>query len=233
MTAIEDRVRRTLHTVAETYVGAPAPVRARRARPWRLALGAVAVAGAVTAGVVLNQGPEYVDRIPPADFLAAGDVEGSRYWLVENDRTDSCGKPMTGVELIAEQNNVVGQEWNTVGADFGDPRIIEGERHGDVREAIACGMDTRSALAHPERAELGGIEVAGRMLVLGVVHPDVTDVRATVSGDPVTVEIHRVDGAGYFVLEAGRPGSSYTIELVGGGGVLPGSHVQKTVPGLK
>lgn len=232
MTAtLEDRVRRTLVAVAETYQPTGAPAR-RPHRPWKLALGAVAVAGGLTAGVVLNQGPEYVDRIPPAEFIVADEVDGSRYWLVENTRRDDCG-PVTGVELIIEQDNLVGQEWNTSGAQFGEPRMIEVDRHGDVVEGLDCGVDTRDAMAHPERTQLGGVEIEGRLLVTGAVHPDVTEVRATVSGKDVPVEVHRVDGAGYFVLEAGRPGTSYTLELVRGGEVLPGSHVQRTVPELE
>ena len=128
---IEDQIRHTLHTVAETVTEAadtqPAPAsapdrtRRRRWGTWSLIGGAVAVPVLLAAGAYVQQGPEYVDQIPADTIIVKGDIDGDRYLLVENRRTyHRCGEPVPGVELVEEDENLLGSEWNTVGEMYGE-----------------------------------------------------------------------------------------------------------------
>ena len=82
--------------------------------------GGVAIAAIpLAAGAWVQFGPEYVDRIPPADPIISGSLDGERYWVVDGRDDPRCPNSPSGVELIVEENNLVGQEWNTTGAVFG------------------------------------------------------------------------------------------------------------------
>ncbi len=69
---------------------------------------------------LVNEGPEYVDAIPPEQIVTSGEVDGSRYLLIESDRTGECGEPYEGVELVEEDENLLGSEWNTTGYQYGE-----------------------------------------------------------------------------------------------------------------
>lgn len=224
---LDAHLRRTLHAIAAGVEAgasadeAPALVRRPRSRRRRrLAVAGVAVAGTglVAAGALVRSGPEYVDRLPPDHVVVAGSVEGARYWMVESFHENGCGQPMPGVELVAEDSNLVGREWNTVGATYGELR------------ADGCTVETSQALADPAVSFSGGSFVGDTFIVLYAVHPDVTAVRLTVEGRSREVAAHRVDGAGYALLEIPPGTASYTVELMSGDRVVPGSPEQRPVP---
>lgn len=227
--AVEQRVRRALRAVAETVTDvettattAPEGAKAPRIRRRRVALaaGAAAVPLALAAAAILRQGPEYVDTIPPEDVVMSGSVGGSRYLLVESDRTDECGRPVTGVELVEESENLLGSEWNTSGYQYGE--LVETE----------CGhvADPSRFLSDPALFEASGVEVGDSFVWVFAVHPDVTAVRITAGGDAEDLTVYEVDGAGYAPYEIPRGLEAYTSELVIGGQVVPGSERSWTVP---
>ncbi len=232
----EQRLRRTLSTVAATITDAPtlspAPApsptaeeslqphrgpRGRRRRRIGLGVVAVAIPAALVAAAVLRQGPEYVDTIPPETIVVAGSIDGSRYLLVESRRSSTCG-PVGGVELVEERENLLGSEWNTVGSGWGEPN--------------GCGVPvpTERWLADPSRYDDGGTRVGDSFVWLWAVHPDVTAVRITAGEYVEELEVYAVDGAGYALFEVPRRLEEYTAELLIDGEVVPGTTEQHTVP---
>ena len=223
-------LRHTLHTVADTlaeddFIGtrtntARKPHRRRRIL---VGLGAVAIPVVLAAGAtaaIVREGPDYVDTIPPQDVVMRGSVDGSRYLLVESDRTDECGQPVTGVELVEERKNLLGSEWNTSGYEYGE--------YGEN----ACGYvnDTSRYLKNPALFNASGAEVGDSFVWVYAVHPDVTAVRITSAGYTKELEVYEVDGAGYAPFEIPRDMSEYTSELLIDGQVIPGSEEVQKVP---
>ncbi|WP_182378733.1 hypothetical protein [Nocardioides sp. WS12] len=215
---LEDRIRRTLHAVADTVTDAPSPIHAppvperKRSRwKWPLVVGAVAVPLTLAAGAHLRSGPEYVDAIPKDTIVLKGEVDGSSYLLAESRRTSTCGEPVPGVEFVVEDKNLLGSEWNTSGLTYG------------AGSADGCDLDTASYLANPALFNDGGTLVGDTFVWVWAVHPDVTAVRVTADGLSVDVPTHRVDGAGYAVYEVPKDLTSYTSELLVGDVVVPGS----------
>ncbi len=222
---VEQRVRHTLHAVAGTVTeDAPSTAphtavgpRSRRRRRIALGIGAVAIPVALAASMVVREGPEYVDRIPPERIVMTGSVDGSRYLLVESDRIDECGNPVTGVELVEESENLIGSEWDTSGYEYGD--YVE----------TSCGYvnDPTRFLEDPSLFTDSGVEVGDSSVWVYAVHPEVTAVRIT-SGDYVKdLRIYEVDGAGFAPFEIPKDMDSYTSELLIDGQVVPGSREEK------
>lgn len=220
---LEARLRRDLTAVAATVSEivpdrepASAPARRRTSRRRiGIFLGAAAVPVVLAAGAYLNQGPEYVDTIPPETIIVEGTLDGSRYLLVESRRTDECGDPVAGVELVEEDENLLGSEWNTVGETYGQPA------------ADGCAPRTATYLADPALYNDGGTVVGDSYVWLWAVHPDVTAVRITLpDGSVEDLAVHRVDGAGYALYEVPHV-ASYTAELVIGDQVVPGSREEQ------
>jgi hypothetical protein len=226
--AVEQRLRHTLHTVAETvtedafasttrYTATRKPHRRRRIA---LVVGAVAVPMALAAAVIIRVGPEYVDTIPPERIVMTGSVDGSRYLLIESDRTDGCGQPVTGVELVEERENLIGSEWNTTGYEYGE---YAERKCGDVN-------DTARYLKKPALFNDSGVEVGDSFVWVYSVHPDVTAVRIT-SGDYIKdLKVYQVDGAGYAPFEVPKDMEEYASELLIDGQVVPGSEKVRMVP---
>ena len=219
---IERRVRDALFAVAETvteHSSATARAAHRPKRRWRLGLGlgAVAVPLVFAASALVRQGPEYVDTIPPGTIVLEGSVDGSRYLLVESRRTDRCGRPVTGVELVEERENLLGSEWSTTGTAYGEPN--------------ECGSSGATAryLADPSLHNDGGARVGDTMIWTWAVHPSVTAVRITTDDYAKELPVHRVDGAGYALFEVPKGLRSYTAELLVDGTVVPGSPETHTV----
>jgi hypothetical protein len=216
---LEERLRTTLHAVASTVEDMPgATTPGNRGRRLALAVGAVGITTAVAAAAVIRMGPEYVDVLPPDNVVVAGEADGGRYWLVEMTRTVGCPEPPTGVELIKENSNLVGQEWNTSGLGYGEP-VDQG-----------CRYDASAALRDPATAYSGGSFSGDTFLVTYAVHPDVTAVRLTIDGNTTTVPVHDVDGAGYSIFEVPAGTDSYTVELLIGDTPVPGSRQTRAVP---
>lgn len=230
--ATELRVRSTLHTVAETvtedaFAHAGRPAEARKPR-WkkRIALGVGVLtlipAGMATATIVNVPGDEYVEPIPHERVVASGSVDGSRYLLIESNRTDECGNPVTGVELFDVSKNPAGSEWNTTGYEYGEY----------VDKPCGYVNDASRYLTDPALFNASGAQVGDSMVWVYAVHPDVDTVRIT-SGDDFTKElqVHPVDGAGYAPFEIPDGMTEYTSELLIDGQVVPGSEQERTVGG--
>ena len=217
--ALGQRLRRDLATLAGTVTeDLPAPARRRPSRRRRLAIGAgvLAVPVALAAGAVVRHGPEYVDTIAPERIITSGSVDGSRWLLVESDRTDECGEPVTGVELVEERKNLVGSEWSTTGYSYGD-------------ETDCLGHDPSAWLRDPARFGDSGAQVGDSFVWVYAVHPTVTAVRVEADGRTTEVAVHDVDGAGYAAYEVPAGVTSWRSELVTDGGVVPGSEETQRV----
>jgi len=224
---LDQRLRRTLRAVAdtvETVETEPAAV-AKRPRSGRRALfglGAVAIAVPLAAGAIIRIGPEYVDKIPSEDVIVAGSVDGDRYLMVEAFHRDDCGNVDPGVEIVIEDRNLLGQEWNTIGTTYGEPRHVKGGGW--------CGYDVSGALADPALSYSSGVLVGDALLWSGAVHPDITAVRATIDGSTQEVGVHPRNGAGYYVIEVPEGSESFTVELLVDGDVVPGSEETRAFP---
>lgn len=218
---VEQRLRHTLQAVAETVTEdalavKPQPKGTRKTRRrWRTAIGvgAVAIPLTLAASAILREGPEYVDTIPPERIVMTGSVDGSRYLLIESDRTNSCGKPVTGVELVEEKENLLGSEWNTTGYEYGE--YIE----------KPCGyvIDASRYLKNPALYDSSGTEVGDSFVWVFVVHPDVDTVRITSGDYTKDLKVIEVDGAGYAPFEIPKDMNEYTSELLIDGQFVPGS----------
>lgn len=214
---LDQHLRHVLQTVANTVTAeastAPAGSPDRRPHHRRrrigLFIGAATIPVALAAGAFLKSGPEYVDQIPRESIIVEGSVGGSEYLLVETRRTE-CGQPAQGVELVEENENLLGSEWNTVGEQYGE-RIDE------------CRVDTKRYLANPALFNDSGTEVGDSLVWIWAVHPDVTGVRITTSADVEDLPVYTVDGAGYALLEVPKDVETYTAELLINGEAVPGS----------
>jgi hypothetical protein len=215
---LDQHLRHVLQTVANTVTPeqSTAPAGRPNGRPHHdrrrrigLVIGAAAIPVALGAGAILKSGPEYVDQIPRESIIVEDSVGGSEYLLVETRRTE-CGQPAQGVELVEENENLLGSEWNTIGEQYG-------ERVGE------CRVDTKRYLANPALFNDGGTEVGDSMVWIWAVHPDVTGVRITTSADVQDLSVHTVDGAGYALFEVPKDIEMYTAELLINGEVVPGS----------
>lgn len=222
---LDQHLRHVLQTVANTVTpeqstapaGRPNGRPDHRRRRIGLVIGTAAIPVALAAGAFLKSGPEYVDQIPRESIIVEGSVGGSEYLLVETRRT-ACGQPAKGVELVEESENLLGSEWNTMGAEYGEPGVDE------------CGANTKRYLANPALVSDGGTEVGDSMVWVWAVHPDVTGVRITTSADVEDLPVHTVDGAGYALFEVPKDVEMYTAELLINGDVVPGSaEVHKVI----
>jgi hypothetical protein len=228
MDDIEQRIRRTLQTVAATVIedAPPQTAAARRRRRWRIALGvgAVAVPVALAAGAIVRQGPEYVDTIPPERIVMSGEVDGDRYLLVESDRAGECGEAVTGVELVEEDENLLGSEWDTTGYEYGEH--VERRCGGELGHVD----DTARYLENPALFNDSGTEVGDSFVWIFAVHPDVDSVRITSGGHTEELQVYEVDGAGYAPFEIPEDITEYTSVLIVDGQVVPGSEKTRHVP---
>lgn len=216
----DQQLRRTLHEVAAKVEDAPAvaPEKRRSRRRAMVGLGAAAVSVPLAAGAIMGIGSEYVDELPRGNVIVTGSIDGSRYWMVEAFHKDDCGKPLPGVELVIEDNNIIGQEWNTLGTSFGNLPLQ------------GCSHDNSDWLTDPSRWDISGTFLDETFVQVIAVHPNITAVRVTIDGFPQTVAVHRVDGAGYGTFEVPSDSTEYTVELLIDGEVVPGSRNTRAVP---
>jgi hypothetical protein len=212
---LDERLRRTLAAVAATVheeaTGEPGPAPERSKRRRRLLVGAGATIAAIplAAAGVVGFGPEYVDRIPPANPIVSGTIDGERYWVVDGREIPRCAGFPSGIELIAESHNIVGQEWNTVGAFFGPP----------TRDGCA----PRRTTVPPEHTydADGGLRIGDGMVWMGALHPDVDEVRVSLNGgEPFEVDILEHEGGTYYLFEVPPGTDAFTLEHLVDGEVL-------------
>ena len=226
---LDEHLRRTLAAVAATVQegsaddSVPVPLRSRRRRRLLVGAGVTIVAIPLAAAAVVRFGPEYVDRIPPSNPVVSGSLDGERYWVVDGREIPRCEGFPSGVELIAQEHNVVGQEWNTLGSFFGEP--------------TADGCAPRLADDLPEYTYYsdGGLMVGDGMLWMGALHPDVDQVWVSLGrGEPFDAETFKHEGGTYYVLEVPPGTATFTVEyLVDGEVVEPpsGDGAEHVVPG--
>ncbi len=221
---LDERLRRTLHAVAQAMPEAAPAAAPRRSRRRTALLLTALVLPLAAAGYVL--GAEYVDEIPPKHPLLTGDAHGERYWLVPGRVEDECGFKVTAVELVVEEWNVVGQEWSTVGVGYGD-RIVHiigtptvsplPGGQGEVRFGMSttCGVDESAWLADPARFESGHVLLDGDRIYQLAVHPTVRSVRVTTPQGTESIATvtptDRPDGPRYAAFDV--PDSSAVIEV--------------------
>jgi hypothetical protein len=219
---LDQRLRRALAAVAATVDEDPSPAEEPRRSRRRLAItaGATIAALPLAAGAWVQFGPEYVDRIPPANPIISGSLDGERYWVVDGREDPACEGSPSGIELIAEEDNTVGQEWNTVGYIFGEP--------------TANGCAPNEANDPPEHTYYhdGGSTVGDGMLWAGALHPDVDQVRVSLGGDdPFEADVFEHEGDNYYVLEVPPGTHTWTIDYLVDGQVLtaPAGDVREHV----
>jgi hypothetical protein len=217
---LETRLRHHLGAVADTVSAAPVTRRPRRRRRW-LAVGAglVVVPALATAAAVVRTGPEYVDTIPPETIVMRGEIDGDTYLMVESRRENQCDEPVTGIEIVEEDENLLGSEWNTSGSEY----AFTG----------ACRPDTETWLRDPSLSSNGGTEVGDSFLWVWAVHPDVTSIRITTADGVDDLTPYPVDGAGYALYEIPADIESYTYELMIGDEPVPGTLEEQRVPTVR
>lgn len=225
---LDERLRRTLAAVAATVheeaTGEPAPAPARSRRRRRLLVGAGVTIAAIplAAAAVVGFGPEYVDRIPPANPIVSGTMDGERYWVVDGREIPRCAGFPSGIELIAESHNIIGREWNTVGAFFGPP--------------TEDGCAPRRTSVPPEFTydADGGLRIGDGMVWLGALHPAVDEVQVSLDGaERFEAGTFDHEGGAYYVLEVPPGTATFTLEYVVDGDVVeppPGERVEHVVP---
>lgn len=225
---LDQHLRRTLAAVAATVHEDPAadaatsPRRSRLRRRLLVGAGVTIAAIPLAAAAVVRFGPEFVDRIPPADPIISGSLDGERYWVVDGREIPRCAGSPSGIELIAEQNNIVGQEWNTVGAFFGP----------STRDGCA----PRRAAVPPEYTydSDGGVMIGDGMLWMGALHPDVDQVRVTLGAEePFDADTFQHEGGSYYVLEVPPGTATFTVDYLVDGEVLaplPGEGAEHSQP---
>ncbi len=216
---LDRHLRRTLAAVAATVHEVPAdglvavPRRPRHRRRLMMGAGVAIAAVPLAAAAVVQFGPEYVDRIPPANPIITGNLDGERYWVVDGREIPRCEGSPSGVELMAEADNLVGREWNTFGYFFGEP----------TRDGCA----QRPAEDPPEYTYFsdGGSTVGDGMVWMGALHPQVDQVRVSLDGrDPFDAVTFKHEGGTYYVLEVPPGTGRFTVDyLVDGNVVQPPS----------
>lgn len=226
---LDQRLRRALAAVAETVQERPTTSPAHSSHPPRrrrrliVGAGAVVVAIPLAAAAVVGFGPEHVDRIPPANPIISGSLGGERYWVVDGRDIPRCEGHPSGIETIAEESNVVGQEWNTFGYFFGEP-TADG------------GCAPRVADSPPDHTYYsdGGQTIGDGMLWAGALHPDVDQVRVSLGrGAPFDAETFEHEGGTYYVLEVPPGTSTFRVDYLVDGEVVPapaGESADHVVP---
>ena len=220
---LDQRLRRTLAAVAATVDAEPDPVGkpSRSHRKLAIVAGVTIAAVPLAAGAWVQFGPEYVDRIPPANPIISGSLDGERYWVVDGRQMPLCEGSPSGIELIIEDDNVVGQEWNTTGAVFGS---VSADGCASGR-----GGDPADTYFHD-----GGVTVADGMLWTGALHPEVDEVRVSLDGgEPFAADTFEHERGRYYVLEVPSGTTTFFVDYLVDGQVVPppaGDDRQHAVP---
>ncbi|MEU2611049.1 hypothetical protein ABZ570_05575 [Micromonospora sp. NPDC007271] len=191
----------------------------RTRRRTALALAALAIP-LTAAGYLL--GPEYVDQIPPKNSLLIGDAHGERYWMIPGRVSDDCGQPISAVELVVEDRNTVGEEWNTMGISYGDPNVRQAN-------ATLCGVDESAWLADPSRFAWGHVKTAGDRIYLVAMHPTVKSIKVVTTVSTETIATvptpARPDGPRYAAFDVPESATSIIASLLDAAGQpVPGGE---------
>lgn len=242
---LDAHLRRTLITVAatipDTDPAALVTFRPRR-RPRRLTLAGVAAIaiGALTA-VAWNKFDEgEIDRIPVEAAVLSGTSDGFDWWVIPSaaieGHTNPCGEPMPGVEIVSDDANKPGLEWNTGGVSYGEPSGLaiytcNGDEH-EVDEAawlgdphLSDGLFTR--LGDNDNPNSPWITVFA-------VHPSVTELEITIDNDPPldtrTVALPtRPRGPRYAAAALPADACNVTIQFLDDGTPIAGATVTRNL----
>ncbi|HEX6148570.1 hypothetical protein [Nocardioides sp.] len=206
---LDERLRRTLEAVAATVDDEPVTVaKPRRRRGRAIGAGVTIAALPLAAGAWVQFGPEYVDRIPPANPIVSGSLDGERYWLVDGRDIPRCAGSPSGIELIVEEDNLVGQEWNTTGAAFGSY----------TEDGCVTGRGGPADTYHSD----GGVVVSDGMLWMGALHSEVDEVRASLDGgEGFEVDTFQHEGDTYYLLEVPPGTAVFTVDYLVDGRPVP------------
>jgi hypothetical protein len=212
---LAQHLRRTFDAVAASVTEDPptdaaqSTRRSRRHRPLIVGAGTAIAAIPLAAAAVVGFGPEHVDRIPPADPIVSGSVDGERYWVVDGRDVPRCEGHPSGIEMVVEENNIVGQEWNTVGYFFGIPT-----------DDLCAPHVTHEAPARTYDYD-GGQTIGDGMVWAGALHPEIDQVRVSLdSGTPFDAETFTHEGGTYFVLEIPPDTDTFRVDYVTDGEVV-------------
>jgi hypothetical protein len=213
----DQHLRRTLAAVAATVTEASLTDVEQRARQPRrrrrlvVGIGAGLAAIPLAAAAVVGFGPEHVDRVPPVNPIVSGSIGAEQYWIVDGRDSPQCEGHPSGVEVIAEDSNIVGQEWNTVGYRFGEP------------DDFGCAPVTADEPPANTYFYDGGQVVGDGMLWAGALHPDVDEVRVSFDGaTPFDADTFTHEGSSYFAVEVPSGIATFTVDfLVDGQAVVP------------
>lgn len=207
---MDQHLRRTLAAVAATVTEAPASQvqepagRSRRRGRLLLGVGAGLAAVPLAAAAVVGFGPEHVDRLPPANPIVSGSIADEKYWVVDGRDFPQCEGHPSGIEVIAEDSNIVGQEWNTVGYRFGEPT-----------EKWDCApLVPNEPPAHTYYYD-GGQKIGDGMLWAGALHPDIDQVKVSLDGAaPFNADTFEHEGGTYFALEVPPGTATFTVDFM-------------------
>lgn len=210
-----DRLRLTLHTVAETAVVSDAPdlTRRRWGRLAASALAAVVAVGGVAAFFAQND--DAIVRLPVEEALISGDTDSGQWWMFPTEAVVDTCRANFGVVLVAEEINKPGQELNAGGVVYGEPPDSN----------LACApFDQDGWLQIPGRSDithsrLGFERDDTPWGVLGTFHPTVAAVRVQVDDTAAFVVAtvarpDRPDGPRYVAFVVPTTASTARIELL-------------------
>ncbi len=242
---LDAHLRRTLATVAATITdttrdpsGTSRPGRRRRA----VSIASVAaIATAALVSVAWNKFDEgEIDRIPVEAAVLSGTADGVDWWLIPSaaieGHTNPCGVPMPGVEVISDDANKPGLEWNTGGVAYGEPSGIAKYRcSADERE-----VDEAAWLDDPR-------QVSGLFTRLGdndnpdspwitafAVHPSVTEIEIRADGGapihaPTVALPTRPSGPRYAAATLPADACNIAIQFLHHGSPITGATVTRNL----
>lgn len=242
---LDAHLRRTLTTVAATITdttrataGASRPRRRRRAV--RIA-GVAAIATAALTAVAWNKFDEgEISRIPVEAAVLMGSADGFDWWLIPSaaieGHTNPCGVPMPGVEVVSDDANKPGLEWNTGGVAYGEPSgIAKYTCSADELE-----VDEAAWLDDPSQvsglfARLGDNDNPGSPWISAfAVHPSVTEIEIRVDGGapinaPTVALRTRPTGPRYSAATLPADACNITIRFLAHGNPITGATVTRNL----
>lgn len=242
---LDAHLRRTLTTVAATITDttrdASGTSQLRRRRRAVSIASVAAIATAALASVAWNKFDEgEIDRIPVEAAVLTGSADGFDWWLIPSaaieGHTNPCGVPMPGVEVVSDDANKPGLEWNTGGVAYGEPvGIAKYTCSADERE-----VDEAAWLGDPRQLDglftrLGDNDNPDSPWITAfAVHPSVTELEISVDNDapinPRTVALPtRPSGPRYAAAVLPADACHVTIRFFANGKPITGGTVTRNL----
>ena len=208
------RLRRTLTAVAgNAPEGAAAMSLEARVRGGRRVV-AAGIACVVAVGFLAAwnaREPGEIERVPIETALMSGSAEGGRWWLLPSVH-ERCGVRRPGVEFVADATNKPGLEWNTGGAEYGEPSSSQYACEQQPDEASWMGEPARAALSY---TRVGRERDDSAWGFYGAFHPTVAAIEVLVDNTKAFVvktvpRAERPDGPRYAAFTV--PPDARTVE---------------------